>query len=345
MTLIEATQAGLAEEMRRDQTVWVLGEDLQDGGVYLQYRGFFDEFGGNRVVSTPISEGMIMNVGLGAAITGTRPVVEIRIADFILCAMDELINQVAKIRFMFGGQTLVPLVVRMPSGLSGFSAAQHSQSHEAWFVHTPGLVVVAPATASDAKGLMKAAIRCDDPVLFFEARGLWSSAEEVEPGDWTVPIGKARVARPGDQVTVVAWSSAVTVALEAAEQLAEEGVSVEVIDLRSLWPWDTEAVLASVTRTGRLVVAHEAVQVGGFGAEICAVVAERLGGSLKGPLGRVGAPRVPVAYSPPLESVYRISKDKVAAEVRRVMARTDPRPPIAPSRHHQEPLTPEGVDW
>ncbi len=195
MSLIAATQAGLAEEMRRDPSVWVLGEDVQEGGVYFQYRGFLDEFGAERVVSTPISEGMIMGVGLGAAITGTRPVVEIRIADFILCAMDELINQVAKIRYMFGGQTHVPPVVRMPCGLSGFSAAQHSQSHEAWFVHTPGLVVVAPATATDAKGLMKAAVRCDDPVVFFEPRSLWATTEDVPDDDSTVPIGEARLAR------------------------------------------------------------------------------------------------------------------------------------------------------
>ena len=206
MTLIEATQTGLAEEMRRDPNVWVLGEDVREGGVYFQYLGFVDEFGGERVVSTPISEGMIMNVGLGAAITGTRPVVEIRIADFILCAMDELINQVAKIRYMFGGQTQVPLVVRLPCGLSGYSAAQHSQSHEAWFVHTPGLVVVAPATATDAKGLMKAAVRCDDPVVFFEPRSLWGTSEEVPADDSTVPIGEARLARRGTDATLVTWS-------------------------------------------------------------------------------------------------------------------------------------------
>ena len=319
MTFIEATQAGLAEEMRRDPMVWVLGEDVQDGGVYLQYRGFIDEFGENRVVSTPISEGMMMNVGLGAAITGSRPIVEIRIADFVLCAMDEVINQVAKIRYMFGGQTQVPLVVRMPCGLSGFSAAQHSQTHEAWFVHTPGLVVVAPSTASDAKGLMKSAIRCDDPVLFFEARGLWSTTENVEAGDWTVPIGKARTARSGKDVTVVAWSSTVPAALEAAERAAAQSISVEVVDLRTLWPWDSAAVLESVRRTGRLIVAHEAVRVGGFGAEICAVVAEELGGSLKSPVARVGAPRIPVPYSPPLENAYRVTSDRILDEVRRVL--------------------------
>jgi pyruvate dehydrogenase E1 component beta subunit len=320
MTVIGATQAGLAEEMRRDPTVWILGEDVQDGGVYLQYRGFFEEFGGTRVVSTPISEGMIVNVGLGAAITGTRPIIEIRIADFVLCAMDELINQIAKIRYMFGGQTRVPLVVRMPYGLHGFSAAQHSQSHEAWFVHTPGLVVVAPATAADAKGLMKSAVRCDDPVVFFETRALWSTEEEVPPGDWVVPIGKAHLARSGRDVTLVSWSSIVPVALEAAEQLGKDGISVEVIDLRTLWPWDTEAVLESVGRTGRLVVAHQAVKVGGFGAEIAAVVSESLGRTLRSPVVRVGAPRIPVPYSPPLEGAYRVTKEKLIGGIRQAMA-------------------------
>ncbi len=320
MSLIAATQAGLAEEMRRDPSVWILGEDVQEGGVYFQYRGFLDEFGAERVVSTPISEGMIMGVGLGAAITGTRPVVEIRIADFILCAMDELINQVAKIRYMFGGQTHVPLVVRMPCGLSGFSAAQHSQSHEAWFVHTPGLVVVAPATATDAKGLMKAAVRCDDPVVFFEPRSLWATTEDVPDDDCTVPIGEARLARRGTDVTLVTWSTTLPAALAAAERAGEEGLSVEVVDLRTLWPWDTETVLGSVRHTGRLVVAHEAVKVGGFGAEICAFVAERLGGDLKSPVGRVGAPRTPVPYSPPLEDAYRVTEEKVIQEIRRVTA-------------------------
>jgi pyruvate/2-oxoglutarate/acetoin dehydrogenase E1 component len=320
MSLIAATQAGLAEEMRRDPSVWVLGEDVQEGGVYLQYRDFLQEFGPERVVSTPISESMIMGVGLGAAITGTRPVVEIRIADFVLCAMDELINQVAKIRYMFGGQTNVPLVVRMPCGLSHYSAAQHSQIHEAWFVHTPGLVVVAPGTAVDAKALMKEAVRCNDPVVFFEPRSLWSKVEDVPAGDETVPIGKARVARSGSDVTLVTWSTTLPAAMAAAERAGEDGVSVEIIDLRTLWPWDTETVFESVRRTGRLVVAHEAVKVGGFGAEVCAAVAENLGGALKSGIVRVGAPRIPVPYSPPLEGTYRVTQDKVVDALRQVTA-------------------------
>ena len=319
MSLIDATQAGLAEEMRRDPAVWVFGEDVQEGGVYGQYHGFLDEFGSERVVSTPISEAMMMSVGLGAAITGTRPVVEIRIADFVLCAMDELVNQAAKIRYMFGGQTHVPLVVRMPCGLTGFSAAQHSQSLESWFVHTPGLVVLAPATARDAKGLMKAAVRCEDPVVFFEPRSLWSTSEDVPAGDWTVPIGKARRAHRGNDVTLVTWSMVVPAAVAAAQEAGDEGISLEVLDLRTLWPWDTEAVLESVRRTGRLLVAHESVKVCGFGAEICALVAERLGGELKSPVSRVGAPRTPVPYSPVLEDAYRVTKAKLIQEIRRMM--------------------------
>ena len=319
MTLIEATQAGLVEEMRRDPTIWVLGEDLREGGVRLQYRGFLDEFGDERVVSTPISEAMIMAVGMGAAMTGTRPVIEIRAADFVLCAMDELINQIAKARYMFGGQTNMPVVIRLAHGLNGFAAAQHSQSHEAWFVHTPGLVVVAPATAKDAKGLMKAAVRCDDPVVFFEPKSLWATIEDLSGDDELVPIGKASLARQGADVTLVTWSTTLPAALAAAEQAGNEGISVEVVDLRTLWPWDTEAVLDSVRRTGRLLVAHEAVKVGGFGAEICAVVAEMLGGQLKSPVARVGAPRIPVPYSPPLEAVYKVTEEILIREIRRVM--------------------------
>lgn len=319
-TLIAATQAGLAEEMHRDPMVWALGEDLQEGGVYHQYDGFADEFGQERVVSTPISEAMIVGAALGSAITGARPVVELRISDFALCAMDELVNQVAKIRFMFGGQTEVPLVVRMPCGLTGYSAAQHSQSLEAWYIHTPGLVVVAPSTATDAKGLMKAAVRCDDPVIFMEPRSLWGTEEDLAPDDdGIIPIGKARTVRAGDDVTLVSWSMAMPAALAAANELEAEGTSVELIDLRSLWPWDEQAVMSSVERTRRLVVAHEAVRVGGFGAEVCAVVAEQCGHRLRAPAARVAAPRTPVPYSPPLEDAYRVTKEKIADQVRRIL--------------------------
>ncbi len=319
LTVMEAARQGLQEEMRRDSRVWCLGEDLARGGVFGQYAGLAEEFGSQRVVSTPISEAMIMNVGLGAALTGTRPVVEMRISDFTLCAMDELVNQVAKVRYMFGGQARAPMVIRMPQGVARYSAAQHSQSLEAWLVHIPGLVVLAPATAADCKGMMKAAIRCDDPVVFLEPRALWPTTGEVPQGELLTPLGAARVAQNGTDITLVTWSTAVPSALAAAETAGREGISVEVVDLRSLWPWDRVAVLESVTRTRRLVVAHEAVRVGGFGAEIAATVAEELSDLLLAPVARVAAPRIPVPYSPPLESEYKINAEKILAALRRTM--------------------------
>lgn len=319
MTVIAATQAGLAEEMRRDARVWALGEDLARGGVFGQYAGFVEEFGPKRIVSTPISEAMIMSAGLGAALAGTRPVVEMRIADFTLCAMDELVNQVAKVRYMFGGQARAPMVIRMPHGVARFSAAQHSQSLEAWLVHIPGLVVLAPATAADCKGLMKAAIRSDDPVVLFEPRAIWASKGDVPDGDVTTPLGVARIARAGRDVTLISWSMTVPIALEAAAAASREGIDVEVIDLRSLWPWDRAAVLASVTRTRRAVIAHEAVKVAGLGAEIAATIGEELAGDLRAPVLRVGAPRIPVPYAPPLEEVFRVTADKILSGLRHVM--------------------------
>ena len=325
LTVMEATRQGLIEEMRRDPRVWCLGEDLARGGVFGQYAGMVEEFGKHRIVSTPISEAMIMSAGLGAALAGTRPVVEMRIADFTLCAMDELVNQVAKVRYMFGGQARAPMVIRMPHGVARFSAAQHSQSLEAWLVHIPGLVVLAPATAADCKGMIKTAIRSDDPVVLFEPRAIWGTKDEVPDGDLVTPIGSARVARPGADVTLISWSMTVPIALAAADDAAREGISVEVVDLRSLWPWDREAVLTSVARTQRAVVAHEAVRVGGFGAEIAATLGEELAGTLLSPVRRVGAPRIPVPYAPPMEDAYRVTADKILAALREVMRRDRPR--------------------
>lgn len=318
LTIAQAAREALAEEMRRDPTVWALGEDLAAGGIFGAYKGLVDEFGPERIVSTPISESMIMNVGFGAALAGTRPVIEMRILDFALCAWDELINQIAKARFMFGGQTNVPLVVRMPQGIGrGFQAAQHSQSLEAWLVHTPGLVVLAPATAADEKGLLKTAIRSDDPVVMLDPKSLFATTGDVPAGDYTTPIGVARVARDGSDVTLVTWSSLLPATLAAAEEAAKDGVSVEVIDLRSLWPWDRDAVLKSAAKTKRVVVAHEAVLVGGFGAEIAATVNEQLGL----PVTRVGAPRIPVGYAPVLENTYRVDAPRILAGIRQAAAR------------------------
>lgn len=311
-TYLDAGLRALAEEMERDATVWALGEDLGRGGVFGQYRGLQERFGADRIADTPISEACIMGAAVGAAMTGTRPVVEMRFSDFALCAVDELVNQAAKARFMFGGQMRVPLVVREPIGMWRSSAAQHSQSLEAWYVHIPGLVVVAPATPADNLGLLKAAIRCDDPVVYMEHKNMWALQDEVPDGEHVVPLGKAEVARAGDALTIVTWSAMRHTALRAAATLAEEGVEAEVIDLRTLWPWDRETVFASVRRTGRLLVAQEAVSVGGFGAEIAATVAEALHDHLKAPVRRLGAPRIPIAYAPPLEDRVRVTEPMIA---------------------------------
>jgi len=319
-TILEAVRDGLIEEMRRDPLVWAVGEDLHIGGLYGQYKGLIEEFGPSRVVASPISEAMIVSAGLGGALAGTRPVVEMRIADFALPAIDEIVNQTAKARFMFGGQARVPVVIRLPQGLMASSAAQHSQSLESWYVHVPGLVVLAPSTPADCKGLLKSAIRCDDPVILIEPRANWQMRGEVpDDTERLVAIGSARIAREGRDLTVVSWSAMTPVAMKAAESASDSGLDVEVIDLRSLWPWDRETVFASAERTGRLLVVHEAVQVCGLGAEIVASAAETIGPTLHRPPRRLGAPRAPVAFSPPLEAVYRVTAEKIGAAMREMV--------------------------
>ena len=316
LTYLDAGKAALAEEMRRDSTVWALGEDLGRGGVFGQYRGMIDEFGPDRIADTPISEATIMGAAVGAALVGTRPVVEMRFSDFALCAVDELVNQAAKNRYMFGGQGRVPMVVRQPMGMWRSSAAQHSQSLENWYVHVPGLVVIAPSTPDDNYGLLKAAIRCDDPVVYLEHKDLWPAADEVSVGAEPHEIGKARLARSGSDLTIVTWSKITQVCVEAAEKLGGNGIDAEIVDLRSLWPWDKDMVLESAGRTGRVLVVHEAVQVGGFGAEIAATVAEEIGI----PVRRLGGPRIPVAYSPPLEDMFRIGADDIVDAIEKMNA-------------------------
>ncbi|WP_436644172.1 alpha-ketoacid dehydrogenase subunit beta [Microbaculum sp. FT89] len=316
VTYMEAGRQAVAEEMRRDSLVWAVGEDLGRGGVFGQYKGLADEFGSDRISDAPISESCILGAAVGAAMTGTRPIVEMRFSDFALCAVDELVNQAAKARYMFGGQTRVPIVVREPIGMWRSSAAQHSQSLEAWYAHIPGLVVAVPSTPADAKGLLKSAIRCDDPVVFMEHKNLWPLEGEVPDGDVVVDFGKARMVRDGKDVTIVSWSAAVHTAAEAAKALSGEGIEAEVIDLRTLWPWDKAAVLKSVETTGRLLVVQESVSVAGFGAEVAATVAEALHGALKAPVRRLGAPRIPISYAPPLEDEVRVTADAVAAAAR-----------------------------
>lgn len=317
-TYLEAGKSALAEEMQRDTTVWALGEDLGRGGVFGQYAGLAERFGAERIVDAPISEAAIMGTAVGAAMSGTRPVVEMRFSDFALCAIDELVNQAAKARYMFGGQTRVPLVAREPVGMWRSSAAQHSQSLESWYTHIPGLVVAMPSTPADNKGLLKTAIRSDDPVVYMEHKDLWALEGEVPEGEHLVAFGSARVARAGSHVSIVTWSKTVHTALEAATELAEHGIDAEVIDLRTLWPWDEAAVLDSVSRTGRLLVAHEAVGVSGFGAEIVASVCEQLHAALRAPPRRVTAPRVPIAYSPPLEDCVRVTAARIVEAARQL---------------------------
>ena len=319
-TYLEAGKAALAEEMRRDDTVWALGEDLGRGGVFGQYAGLADLFGTERIVDAPISEAAIMGTAVGAAMTGTRPVVEMRFSDFALCAIDELVNQAAKARYMFGGQTRVPLVAREPVGMWRSSAAQHSQSLESWYTHVPGLVVVMPSTPADNKGLLKTAIRSDDPVVYMEHKDLWGLEGEVPEGEHLVAFGSARVVRAGTDVSIVSWSKTVHTANEAAAQLSGHGIDAEIIDLRTLWPWDQETVFASVAKTGRLLVAHEAVGVSGFGAEIVAAVCEQCFDSLRAAPQRMTAPRVPIAYSPPLEDCVRVTAARIVEAASELMS-------------------------
>jgi pyruvate dehydrogenase E1 component beta subunit len=315
MTYAGAAAAGLAQAMQADESVIALGEDLGRGGIFGQYRGLAERFGPRRVIDTPISEATIVGAAVGMALTGLRPVVEMRVIDFAMCAMDEIINQAAKNRFMFGGQGRVPAVIRMPNGIWSSSAAQHSQSLEAWFAHVPGLVVLAPATPQDNHSLLRAALACDDPVAYFEHKELWALEGEVDP-TLEVPIGQARRVREGGDLTIVSWSKAVHWSAEAAETLAGEGIAVDLLDLRTIWPWDREAVLASAARTGRVLIVHEAIQVAGFGAEIAATLAEHG----KARVARCGGPRIPVGYSPGLEVQARIAPAQIVAAAKRLLA-------------------------
>jgi acetoin:2,6-dichlorophenolindophenol oxidoreductase subunit beta len=306
LTYAQAACMALDRAMAADARVVALGEDVGRGGIFGQYRGLQQKFGASRVIDTPISESTIMGAAVGMALTGLKPVVEMRVVDFALCAMDEIVNQAAKARYMFGGQGRVPLVARLPIGIWSGSAAQHSQSLEAWFAHVPGLVVVTPGTAQDNYSLMAAAIACGDPVIYMEHKELWGLEGDVAEGE-KVELGKAKVLQAGSDVTLVTWSRTVQIALEATAKAKQQGVSVELIDLRTIWPWDREAVLLSAAKTRRLVVAHEAVRVAGFGAEIAATVAEELGV----PVRRLGGARIPVGYSRPLEDESRLSTDAI----------------------------------
>ena len=308
LSYAQAACRALEEAMRADERIVVLGEDVGRGGIFGQYAGLQARFGAQRVIDTPISEATIMGAGVGMALAGLKPVVEMRVVDFALCAMDEIVNQAAKNRFMFGGQGRVPLVARMPVGMWSASAAQHSQSFESWFAHLPGVVVVCPGTVQDNHDLLQAALDCGDPVIYMEHKELWPLQAELQAAA-PARLGQARRWREGKDLTIVSWSRQMHWAAEAAQALADQGVQADLIDLCTLWPWDREAVFESAARSGRLLVVHEAVQVAGFGAEIAASAAEATGCRVR----RLGAPRIPVGYAPTLEEAARVRPAAIVA--------------------------------
>jgi len=315
---IRAITEALSEEMARDEDVFVIGEDVGGpGGAFSATKGLLETYGEKRVKDTPISESAIVGVAIGAAIRGLRPVAEIMFADFLAVCMDQIVNQLAKTRYMFGGMYKLPVVVRTACGGGLNAGPQHSQCVEAWFAHVPGLKVVMPATPYDAKGLLKSAIRDDNPVLFLENKALYASKGEIPGGEYLVPIGKAEVKKAGKDVTVVAASRMVHQALAAAKILSGEGIDVEVVDLRTISPLDRETIFSSVEKTSKLVIAHEAVKEFGIGAEISAMVCEEMLDHLSAPIARVGAPFVPVPFN--LEKLYLPNSDDVVKAVKKIM--------------------------
>jgi len=318
-TFLEAIRAGLHEEMSRDAAVYIFGEDVSLGGPFGVTKGLAQDFGAQRVVDTPISEGTVMGLAIGAATAGLRPVVEMMFIDFITLALDQLINHAAKLHYMSGGQLAIPLTVRVQCGISGAMGAHHSQSLESWLAHVPGLKVVMPSNPADAKGLLKAAVRDDNPVVFIEHRGLYWGRGNVPESDHLVPIGQALVLRPGEQVTIVAIASMVAAALAAADELAAGRISAEVIDLRSVSPLDIGTIVDSVKKTGRMVVAHEAVEQGGVGAEITAAVQQHALYYLDAPILRVAAPFAPVPASPVLEKEFLPGQKRIVQSVQKLL--------------------------
>jgi pyruvate dehydrogenase E1 component beta subunit len=318
-TFLDAIRSGLAEEMRRDSLVYVFGEDVALGGPFGVTKDLAAEFGVNRMVNTPISEGTVMGLAVGAATAGLRPVVEIMFIDFITLAMDQLVNHAAKLHYMSGGQIKIPLTVRVQCGISGAMGAHHSQSLESWLAHVPGLKVIMPSNPADAKGMLKSAIRDDNPVVFIEHRGLYWSKGQVQEGEHVVPIGRASVVRSGDQVTLVALANMIDPALAAAGDLAAANISAEVIDPRSISPLDVETIATSVRKTGRLIVVHEAVEQGGIGAEIVARVQQEAFYYLDSPILRLAAPFAPVPAGPSLEREFLPSKERIVETARQIV--------------------------
>ena len=323
VTFVESLRMTLKEEMDRDPSLMLIGEDIgRYGGIFGVTKGLLEEFGPHRVRSTPISESAIIGSALGAAMTGIRTVAEIMYVDFTTCAMDQIVNQVAKMRYMSGGKAKIPLVIRTQEGGGRGNAAQHSQSLEALFLHIPGLKIVMPSTPYDARGLLKTAIRDDNPVMFIEHKLLYATKGFIPDGEFLIPFGQADVKRKGKDVTVIAISYMVMKALRAAERLAEEGVDVEVIDLRTLVPLDLETLLQSVRKTNRVVIVHEGCRRGGIGAEIASNIMEEAFDFLDAPIQRVGALNVPIPYSEPLENAVIPSEEEIATAVKKVLYRT-----------------------
>ncbi len=321
VTYLEAISIGLREEMRRDANVFLIGEDIGVyGGAFKVTKDFITEFGSDRVMDTPISEAGIIGVCVGSALMGLRPVAEMQFADFISCGFNQLVNQAAKIHYRWG--EAVPMVVRCPSGGGVHGGPFHSQNPEAWFFHVPGLKIVAPSTPYDAKGLIKAAIRDNNPVLYFEHKFLYRRIKgDIPDDDYIVPIGKGDIKREGKDLTVIAYGSAVHWALDAAEQIEkDDGVSVEVLDLRSLLPYDKELIMASVKKTNKVIVAHEATLTGGVGGDISAFITEHGFEFLDAPVMRLASLDTPVPYSPPLEAHFLPNKDKMLNLMRELAA-------------------------
>ena len=316
ITYLEAIRQGIWEEMERDSSVMCIGEDIGVyGGAFKITHGMLDRFGPSRVVDTPIAESAIVGAAIGAGFQGLRPVAEMQFSDFISCAFDQIVNFAAKCRYRWGAP--VPIVVRAPSGGGIHGGPYHSQNPEAWFVHTPGLKVIEPSTAYDAKGLIKSAIRDNDPVIFFEHKALYRRIkDEVPDGDYTVPIGKAKVVREGRHISVITYGAMVHASLDAAQTLDREAISLEIIDLRTLLPIDEDAVLTSVKKTSKVIVLHEASLTGGIGGEISARITEKAFEYLDGPVIRIAAPDTPVPFAPPLEEAFLPNAQKLIEKAR-----------------------------
>ncbi len=318
LTYLEAIRQGIWEEMERDPSVFLLGEDIGAyGGAFKVTEGMLEKFGEDRVIDTPISESAIVGAAVGAALMGMRPVVEMQFMDFIACGFDQIVNMAAKIHYRWGAA--VPMVIRGPSGAGVHGGPYHSQSNEMWFVHTPGLKVVIPATAHDAKGLIKASIRDDNPVIFYEHKFLYRRIkDEVPAGDFVVPLGQAQVRRQGTDIAVITYGAMVWTALEAAQQLEKEGISLEVVDLRTLLPYDEQTVLESVHKCNKVILLHEDTRTGGMAGELAAAIGEKAFDDLDGPIVRVTAPDTPVPFAPPLEEYFLPNAQKVAEAARRL---------------------------